>query len=97
MPYAAEPGTRTRPDQALRFEYRHATVELVADDGSGGVVGRILPPQAARIELCYAGRSLMLSSCESGCFWLTALPRGPVSLRCELASGVVVQTSWVVR
>lgn len=81
----------------LTFEAGDVTVEIEFADGSGGRLnGQLVPPQAAEIEVRYADGSLTLTASAAGRFWVTALPRGPISLLCRFADGTVVQTEWVV-
>jgi len=81
----------------LTFEAGDVTVEIELADGSGGRLnGQLVPPQSAEIEVRYADGSLSLTASPAGRFWVTALPRGPISLVCRLADGTVVQTEWVV-
>ena len=81
----------------LTFECGDVTVEIELADGSGGRLnGQLVPPQSAEIEIRYAGGSLTLTASAAGRFWVTALPRGPISLLCRLADGTIVQTEWVV-
>lgn len=84
-------------ERLLTFECGDVTVEIELADGSGGRLnGQLVPPQPAEIEVRYAGGSLTLIASDAGRFWVTELPRGPVSLRCRLADGTVVQTEWVI-
>jgi hypothetical protein len=81
----------------LTFECGEVTVEIELADGSGGRInGQLVPPQAAEIEVRYAGGSLTITASAAGRFWVTELPRGPISLICRFADGTVVQTEWVV-
>jgi hypothetical protein len=81
----------------LTFECGDVTIEIELADGSGGRLnGQLVPPQAAEIEVRYADGSLSLTASPAGRFWVTALPRGPISLLCRFADGTVVQTEWVV-
>jgi len=81
----------------LTFECGDVSVEIELADGPGGRLnGQLVPPRPAEIEIRYAGGSLTLTASPAGRFWVTSLPRGPISLLCRFADGTVVQTEWVV-
>ncbi|GAA2894438.1 hypothetical protein GCM10010517_59130 [Streptosporangium fragile] len=89
---------RVRGEERPRMLTFHApglTVDLEITGGGadGRVVGQLIPPQAARIELL--GRQpAALTADDLGRFVCEVVPTGPFSLRCRLA-GAVVATEWV--
>jgi len=92
-----EPAAGTRSEQrearVLVFTATPLSVELEVMPAD--VVGQILPPSAGEIVVAAAdGTEYRVTVGESGFFDLPALPRGPVRLRCDTATGRVV-TDWV--
>lgn len=88
-------GSSTRQ---LTFASRAMVLELeVPDDPSGSVMGQVVPPQAAEIELRHRGGTTALIADELGCFELSSVPAGPVSFRCRAANGSSdpVATTWI--
>ena len=59
--------------------------------------GRLIPPTVADIELRWPGGSAVAVADHRGGFSMAAVPRGPVSLRCERgpAAPSPVVTDWV--
>jgi len=80
----------------LTFEARDLLLELEVS-GARTLVGQVVPPQVAVVELRHRGGSTSVETDELGCFRLSAMPDGPVSLRCRpTQSGAgPIATSWI--
>ncbi|MBO3748429.1 hypothetical protein J5X84_20330 [Streptosporangiaceae bacterium NEAU-GS5] len=84
----------------LTFEAGGTTieVELTFAGDVGALVGQIMPPQAAEVEVEGGaegwGERLVLYADPLGRFAWDRLRRGPVSLRVRLGDGVVA-TEWI--
>ena len=91
-----------RGDEATRtltFEGPSYTVELeVAEEGDGRrLLGQLVPPAAATIEVRHSGGLLRLGADEVGRFSATGVAAGPMSLRCQVAGadGPPLHPAWV--
>jgi hypothetical protein len=88
--------------RALTFEASGLTieVEVVSIGESRRLVGQIVPPQAATVELRHGGGQETVEADQLGRFSVRGFRGGPVSLRCRLrpedAEPRVVETDWVV-
>jgi hypothetical protein len=88
--------------RALTFEAPDLTIEVEVarlGEGTAGLLGQIVPPQQASIELRHAGGQVAVEADQLGRFTVQGFPGGPVSLRCRLAAepaARVVETDWVV-
>ena len=85
--------------RALTFEGPSFAVELeVANEGDQRrLLGQLVPPRPARIEVRHSGGLLRLDADEVGRFAAEGVAPGPVSLRC-LAEGSdtpPLETAWV--
>jgi len=91
-----------RGDDGVRmvsFEAPSLTVEVeITSSGDGRrLVGQLVPPQEAELELRSAGGSVAAATDELGRFSITTGAAGPASLRCRLGSGgSFVETGWVL-
>ena len=87
----------TRPARQLTFEAHDLALELELS-GTGQLVGQLVPPQAAVVELRHHAGTTSLDTDELGCFRLEEMPVGPVSFRCQATIPAVraVATSWIV-
>lgn len=85
--------------RVLTFEGPEFSVEVeVAEEGSGRrLVGQLVPPAPARIEVRHSGGLLRLGADEVGRFATGGVAAGPVSLRCHVAGadGPPLDTAWV--
>jgi hypothetical protein len=97
-------GVRSGDDSVrmVSFDGADLTVEVEVE-GLGDrrrLVGQLVPPQVASIELRSAseGRSSGLGTRADslGRFSLDLVVAGPTSLRCSLESGRTIETGWVV-
>ncbi len=86
--------------RALTFEVSGLTieVEVVRVGDSRRMLGQIVPPQAATVELRHAGGQVTVEADRLGRFSVGGFPGGPVSLRCRVTREAprVVETDWVV-
>jgi hypothetical protein len=77
----------------LVFSAEPLSVEL--EVGPGGIVGQVVPPASAQVQLETAdGTVRQTAADELGFFTLEAIPSGPVRLRCDTATSKLV-TRWV--
>lgn len=88
-------GVRGGSARQLTFSSTDVTIELEVGAGSKGVVGQLMPAQAAALELRHQDGSVFLLADELGRFDIDRVPDGPVSLRCEPVSGGRIATDWV--
>jgi hypothetical protein len=73
-------------------------VEVVDLGSRRQLVGQLVPPQAADIDVRHAGGTTTIQADQLGRFRADAIGAGPVSLRCRLAaapSARPVVTEWV--
>jgi hypothetical protein len=84
--------------RALTFEAPGLSVEL--EVGASGaerrLVGQLVPPQPAAIEIRHPGGTIAADADDLGRFSADAIPAGPVSLVCRRAGGGAVATDWLV-
>jgi hypothetical protein len=72
-------------------------VEVTEAGDRRRVIGQLVPPQIARVEIRTSADHHEVDADELGRFAIDQLPPGPASLRCRLTnSGRVVETGWVV-
>ena len=79
--------------------FRAPGVEIevaVLSEDSRRIVGQLIPPQAADIELRYNGETRSTRSDHLGRFTFHDVPQGPISLRCDLGDDQTVQTDWLI-
>lgn len=98
---ALEPAGAVRGDEGprlLTFEVDDVTVEVeVGDDRDRRrVVGQVVPPQPARVEVVHSGTASQVVADDLGRFTATDVAGGPVRLRLTLDDGRTVETAWVV-
>ncbi|WP_326645181.1 hypothetical protein OG884_12380 [Streptosporangium sp. NBC_01755] len=79
----------------LTFQGAGLTVDLevTVTAGGGRVVGQLMPPRPAEVELL-GHHPVALAVDELGRFVHDDVPAGPFSLRCHLAGATVV-TEWI--
>jgi len=73
-------------------------IEVTADGSSRRLIGQLIPPQRAAVEIRHQDVVVTLAADLFGRFMAEALPAGPVSLRCSPADGQdrsPVVTDWV--
>lgn len=82
----------------LTFEGQGLLVEVEVSSlgDSRRLLGQLVPPRTAEIEVRWPGGALLRTADEVGHFAADAVPPGPVSLVCRFAAaGGPVATSWV--
>jgi hypothetical protein len=91
---------RARGVRQLTFEGPHLTVELQVragrSEGPRELVGQLVPPQAARIEVRSAEGSVPLEAGQRGRFRCEVAQAGPMSIRCVADDDATTHTEWVV-
>lgn len=71
-------------------------VEVEATGATRGIVGQLVPPQAASVEARWPDGSTPCEADEVGHFIVRDVPAGPVSFVCRTGdSATPVATSWV--
>lgn len=87
---------------ARQMTFRAPGVEIevvVMSEGARRLVGQLVPPQAATVELRYRDE-VRSAKCDSlGRFTFQDVPVGPISIRCSIDDGdgnMVVQTDWMI-
>ncbi len=85
--------------RTLTFEGPAYSVEIEVAEVAGGrrLLGQLVPPAPARIEVRHSGGLLRLGADEVGRFSADGVAPGPVSLRCmvEGVDGPPLDTAWV--
>ena len=85
--------------RTLTFEGPAFSVEIeVAEEGSRRrLLGQLVPPAPASIEVRHSGGLLQLGADEVGRFSAAGVAPGPVRLRCRVegADGPPLDTAWV--
>lgn len=81
----------------LTFEAPTVTVVVeVSDIGDRRrILGQLVSPQEAQVEVRHADGSTTVDADDLGRFSVEAVPAGPVSFVCHIGSGQSVVTSWV--
>ena len=99
---APEAGVRSAAlaDRAMTFQAPGVEIEItVLGEGRRRLVGQLVPPQAADIEIYHRlAVSAHTRSDSLGRFVFNDLPLGPLSLTCRLDDDgqTVVQTEWTI-
>jgi hypothetical protein len=85
-----------RAVRQLTFEAHDLMLELEVSVARY-LVGQVVPPQCAIVEMRHRGGTTPVETDELGCFHIPAVPGGPVSFRCRptRAAAHSVATSWV--
>ena len=86
-----------RSVRQLTFAARGLVLELEVSDDRRKLVGQIVPPQPAEMELRHSRGTAAITVDELGCFGVPAIPDGPISFRCRPTRGDAdsVATSWI--
>lgn len=80
----------------LTFRAPGVEIEVVMmSDDARRLIGQLVPPQQATVELRYKDRVQSVESDHLGRFTFHDLPVGPISIRC-ITEGSVVQTDWMI-
>lgn len=70
--------------------------EVASTDGARRLIGQVVGARSGPMELDHRAGVLLVHPDELGRFVVDAVAPGPVRLRCGLADGGTVSTSWVV-
>ena len=86
----------TATTRQLTFQGRDLMLELEVS-GLRHLVGQVVPPQSAVVELRHRGGATQVETDRLGCFDLPNMPEGPVSFRCRPSDpqAQAVATSWI--
>jgi len=87
------------PPRLVSFECAALSVEIeTASTGSGRcLVGQLMPPQAAALDVQHAAGTISATADELGRFTIEDVPTGPVRVRVRPADGKgAVTTDWIV-
>jgi hypothetical protein len=86
-------GPESDDRRILAFDAGTVTVEVELTGDR--MIGQLVPPMEGTVEVMTAEGTVGRTTADAvGCFTLGRPAPGPVRLRCEVASGVVV-TDWV--
>ena len=94
-------GVRGADEATRQVTFRAPGVEIEVAVLSGGarrIIGQLVPPQQAEVQLRFGSESRSVESDHLGRFTFHDVPAGPVSLRCVYGEGgaSVVQTDWML-
>lgn len=93
-------GVRTaQPSREMSFRAPGVEIEVtVLAEGLRHVVGQLIPPQRATVELMLRDERRTAEADRLGRFSFDDVPAGPLSLQCVLEddAATVVQTEWMV-
>jgi hypothetical protein len=89
-----------QPERLLSFRAGGLTIEVeVTPEGpSRRLIGQLVPPQQADVEIRHQDEVVTLATDKFGRFMADSVPAGPMSLRCGPAAGLdrsPVVTEWV--
>ncbi len=84
-----------RATRELTFEADGGEVE-VAVGTDGAVVGQIVPPQPATVEVIGPDGAVVVVTDDDGRFLIDEVPRGPVCFEIVTAAGHRIRTDWIV-
>jgi hypothetical protein len=85
-----------RHARQLTFEAPDIMLEIEVSSGRR-LVGQVVSPQTAVVELHHRNGVTPVTTDELGCFHVRAMPDGPVSFRCcpSRSEAHSVATSWI--
>lgn len=94
-------GVRGGEETTRQVTFRAPGVEIevaVLSEGARRIIGQLVPPQPAEIELRYGSDARTVQSDHLGRFTFHDVPVGPISLRCTFGDdeSQVVQTDWML-
>ena len=95
----AETGSGAEAARQMTFRTPGVEIELiVVSETSRRLVGQLVPPQAAEIELHHEDFTATAQSDNLGRFTFQDVPTGSVRLTCLLPDedGAVIQTEWMI-
>lgn len=80
----------------LTFEASHLTVEIQVCPEGHHLVGQLVPPQSARVEVQHPGGTMSVPADELGRFSVEALPGRLIRLCCRVADDdTAIETEWI--
>ena len=96
-----QPTVQARPAadrRVLTFEARDLLIEVkvVTARRRRRLLGRLVPPQRARVDVSQPDGRLTVEADAAGRFTVAGLEARPVSLRCQLSGRRPVTTEWVL-
>ena len=80
----------------LTFEAPNLTVEVEVHTEARRLLGQLVPPGPAVVEVRSPEGSVTAEADHLGRFAADEVPTGPVSLRCRSGSGPLTETEWVI-
>lgn len=86
------------PDVARQLTFRSPGVEIevmVTAEGGRRIVGQLVPPQVAEVEIRFGDQLLTTSTDSLGRFTFVEVPTGSVQLAVRPAAGGRVVTEWL--
>lgn len=96
---SAEAESSTAAARQMTFRTPGVEIELiVVSETSRRLVGQLVPPQAAEIELHHEDLTATAKSDNLGRFTFQDVPAGSVRLTCRLPGedGALIQTEWII-
>ncbi|MGW7255323.1 hypothetical protein [Streptomyces sp. NPDC054834] len=86
---------RGAPDPPRMLTFRAGGLTVDVEVGEDGLMGQVLPPQSARVEVLGGPQTAVPVAADAlGRFTSAALPRGPFALRLRTGGDVIV-TEWL--
>jgi hypothetical protein len=84
------------PDDRRIVTFDSQTLSVEIELSTDRLVGQLVPPMAAEVELVSATATIGRTTADSmGCFALERPPPGAVQFRCRVSAGLVF-TDWVL-
>lgn len=96
-PLVAVRGPRDSDARMLSFEAAHTIIEceITVRDGTRDISGQLSGGTAASVAAEVAGQPPASAEIRAhGFFTIRGLPPGPFRLKCQLADGAAIATSW---
>ena len=87
-------GARGAADRQLTFEGNGLTIEVDMLDGGSHLIGQLVPPQAAAVEVQANGRAATVLADVEGHF-TAAAGAGPFRMSVQAGVGPAIVTEWI--